>query len=217
MGLEVKKTVCIIGGPLEDIVLYLMRILQCMGLRVVLADYTMGHRMYSYIPHTIGLDPTVSAIDYRGVFYIFGQNKEWEKENEETDIMIKLYDINGYVPGSDDSIFVTDEHKRNMDFLETVKSVGRTLLFVRNYTGRSAYRLGDIALGLGCKETYVIPVNEKDIFVGTAAEYNDIYKFNGISGQLYGMLVKIVSFLYPESSETGLKKAYRLASKGGIL
>jgi len=219
MGLNEKRKISIVGGHFEDIVLYLIRIIQNLGYKTVVCDHTCGHRIYPLIPHLQGIEPSDTVLDYRGIGYTFGNGDRQGKsaELESSDCIVRLYDISGYVSEDEPCIFITDESKRNLDLLNTLDIKGESMMIVKDYTGIGAKRTGLIAEKFNCRKVFAIPYNIKDRKNAVKTEYSDIYRFDSVSGEMEKLLHETVLFIFPETDGKALKKAYSRASKGGIV
>ena len=216
MGLTEKRTVCIVGGYFEDIVLYISRVLKLMNLKTVIADYSHNHRMYTSIPKIKGIEPLGKVIDYSGVGYIFGTGGIGNgiEDVDGADMIIRLYDISGFIPDETPCIIISDESKRNLDLIETMKLKDHSMVIIRDYTGAIKARLEKMADILGCGSLTVIPVNCEDKKCAVLAEHNDRFRFNGISSDLKNVLFGIIEFVCPEIQKKIIKKAYHMAEKG---
>lgn len=216
MGLNDKRMLYIAGGDFTDIVLYLVRILVCLGKKTIIFDHSFGHRLYPSIPHIEGIEPVEEIIDYRGVGYTFGtgEKKESREEIREADVIIKIFEINKFLPEDEPCLIISDESRGYLELLETMRLGERSMVIVRNYTGAIKRRLEKTA-EVSCKgNVFCLPVSSDDIKNGIRAQYNDVYTFTGISERLKKLLVEITGFIFPDIDVKKIRKAYQAAEKG---
>ena len=216
MGLTEKRIISIAGGYFEDIVLYLTRVLKFMDLNTVIADYSSNHRLYTSIPKIKGIEPIGKVIDYRGVGYIFGTGGIGNgiEDVEMADVIIKLYDISGFIPDDNPCIIISDESKRNLDLIETMKLKDNSMVVIRDYTGVIKEKLENTAQVSGCKNMTAVPFNLADKRNAVLAEHNDRFKFTGISSDMKNILLGMAEFICPEKDRKRIRKAYHMAEKG---
>lgn len=220
MGLTVKEIpermdVNLIGSNFNDTVLYLVRILQKLGKRVLIRDITGHHSMYSAINEIEGANPGRHIIDYSGVGYTFSLT-----ETDDYDLTIRLYDADMYPFTAGTTLIVTDESKKPADELEHQKwemllQDGREIaLVVKNYTGACDGQFKDIIRKAGIKNVYPIPLNVKDAKLGVLAEYRDNYTFKGLSNSYKDALSGMVSLILTGKNRSDIDIAIREAGKG---
>lgn len=220
MGLRItelpeKTEVNLIGSNFNDTVLYLVRILQKLGKRVLIRDITGNHCMYNAISEIAGANPGRQIIDYSGVGYTFSLS-----ETDDYDLTIRLYDADMYPFISGTTIIVTDESKKSADELyqqkwEMLTRDGRKIaLVVKNYTGACEGQFKGIIRKAGIKNVYPIPLNLKDARIGVLAEYRDNYSFKGLSNSYKDALSGVVSLILTEKSRLDIDNAIKDAGKG---
>lgn len=214
MGLDNSLKVKVIGGEFEDIILFITRIFQCYGLKTMIKDHTYDHRFYPVFPHTDDISPLNHTIDYRGIRYTFGESIE-DKEINDIDIYFLLYDLTDPVDDNK-TIYVINESKRFLDYLEKIKAAGSSIIIVRNYTGVEDKNISRISDLVNSEDILALPYNIKDHKYGILAWNNDNFRFTGISKEFQRVLLCIFRYIIRDTDTKHLHKAYHKASKGGM-
>ena len=206
----------VIGCDYTDTVLYLIRVLECMGKRPLIRDMTREHRLYAAVPHLEELDPVRDIIDYAGTGYTYSMNI-----SDDYDTYIRLYDSDmlPFVKGA--TIVITGENRQSIDRLCALNwqkycGDGRNICFViKNYTGCISKRLDELVRLADIKKVFPIPVNKRDFRIGILAEYKGKYKFSGLSNAYRDALFGILSTIFPELDSRETEVFVNKAAKGG--
>lgn len=234
MGLK-EKQVNIAGAGYEGIILFLSELLCCAGRKILFLDHTQRHTMKDYLPCVEGLDPAEKTVDYGGIGYTFASDGDY-------DICFNLFDLCGFChedisrstsdkkavrsvseinnAGSAEdnkslTIYITDEKAENITELEHIKPAPDSILIINDYTGTIKRRIENIADNLGIAKVYVLPLNMRDRKLEILAGYNDRFKFKGLSRERKEVLTELAGLIIPEISEKDIRKAYRIAERGG--
>ena len=234
MGLK-ERQVNIAGAGYEGIILFLSEILCCAGRKILFLDHTQRHTMKDYLPCVEGLDPAEKTVDYGGIGYTFASDGDY-------DICFNLFDLCGFshedisrstsdkkavrsVSGINNAgsaennkfltIYITDEKAGNIAALEHIVPDPESILIINDYTGAIKRRIENIAENLGFTKVYILPPNVRDRKLEILAGYNDRFKFTGLSRERKEGLTELAGLIIPESSEKEIRKAYRIAERGG--
>lgn len=220
-----------VGNEYSDTVLYLGRILQCMGDRVLVVDLTGGISMYYCIPHIDNIDPVSGIIDYRGLGYTACREYTRLERLREYSTVIRLYDIDMLPDTTGRTIIITDEHKLNVD---TLNALGWTkpipdggarsrrysdteharYLVIRNFTGTIRNQFNELMVSAGIRRMFEIPMSVRDERCAILAMYKNEYRFAGLSRDYVSALIGIMTELRPDTDDRMIMRAYNMAARG---
>ena len=113
------------------------------------------------------------------------------------------------------TIYTTDEKAGNIAALEHAAPDPESILIINDYTGTIKRRIENTAYELGIAKVYVMPLNVRDRKLEILAGYNDRFKFTGLSRERKEVLTELAGLIIPELSEKEIRKAYRIAERGG--
>lgn len=223
-----------VGNEYCDTILYLARILQCLGDKVLISDNTVGIPLYFCIPHIDDVDPVSGIVDYRGMGYTACHEPERLERYEEFSTVIKLLDIGDLPKAKGKTIIITDERKLNVDTLNSLgwtKPIGYETgdnriihgrsgairyLVVRNFTGAIRNQFDQLMASADIRRMFEIPVSSRDEKCAILAMYKDTYRFVGLSSDYVSALIGIMGELRPEADERQLMRAYNMAARGRV-
>lgn len=216
-----NNVVAYVGCDCFDIILYLSRILQKLGKRVLIIDYSeYGSLRYS-MPSFGGLDGRRDIITYRKVDYTFKRIDIHEVEDYD-DILISC----GFKTPLDLSscshiVCVSDLFRFNQERLAAlcreIISPGNdcTSLLIRNmiYSRTSCILCDSLTEAFDSHKVSFLYNDERDYENSLYSSFGTV-RFSKISKYLKSYLKKEIISLYPDTGMKKLGKAVKRAAKG---
>lgn len=234
----------VIGTQGKDIVLYLSRVLQCLGRNVLIRDMTMGTVLEKSIPVPPGMDCTKSVIDHAGVGFIsqkgvlgsyeasrIGDESSFFTEDQDMnayDTCISFFDEKTLPTGSDLLIMVVSEDRGEIARMQsTISRVNRIfagvehlaekrMILVRNYTGAVKGQFDELTELLKPQEFITLPVSRHDMKLAVFAQYSAVCSFRSASAPLEEALRRLAELACDEKSSREVLQAYKRASYGDV-
>jgi hypothetical protein len=217
-----NNIVCYIGLENFDIIIYLSRLLQKLGHKVLIVDYSETSALTYSIPKIQGLDPNSEYISYRNVD--FTRKPINSKIAEMYDDI--LIDSGFSKPAIDLSlitrvIYVTNMFYYNLKRLSTVTydtslQVDNALLIreAMEITIPTEYIEENISKHIPREAIDIIYRDDTDFENCLTGHYSQFFSFSRISKMLKGYLIREVGNFYPDIPEKRIKLAYDSARKG---
>lgn len=214
------KHIAFIGTGSCDMVLYIGRILVCLGEKVLLCDRTVQKVLRDYIGLPEAAEDGNAPYDFKGMLYSCEHAQE---ENTEVSIELSVYDYVPYANLCDMTFFVGSEDSASISSMLKAARTRRTEYFdrepvylvVRYYTGCTKRKIDELAAELSAERTYLLPWDKKDRKLELLAFLRDEFRFDGISDEFDELIRNTVTALLPDLQHGRFIKAYRKASKGG--
>lgn len=206
-----------------ELILYLSRIFYNLGLKVLICDYSPDSELEHIIPLNEEIGQEGGYINYRGIKYTKEvNNKELLNKNDVVLINFGFLKTHKEMSVCNCFHYITDMNKINIDRLSLIQcqkdKLTKSHLLIKDvvYGGIAVYayvnELMDKFSALTC---HIIKLNKRDIKIKTLVQYNDIFKFDGISNDLYNYLSFSVYSLYSDIfNSKNIKKAVNAAMKG---
>lgn len=211
------------GVESAEVLLYIARILQQIGMNVLICDYTEYKSIEYSIPFSNELDTSKHCIDYMGISYTRKMlDQALLRENQVVLIHFGFLDTHIDMKRCKDIHYITDMNRFNVKRLirlNTEDGVGRQSHFILRdvmYAGMKPKAvIHEIKEKLGIEEHTLIKLNQRDMKIKLLSQYNAQFAFKGISNDLFHYLYSVVMKLCPNHIETRrVNKAFDLAMKG---
>jgi hypothetical protein len=217
-----NNVVAYVGCDCFDIILYLSRILQRLGKKVLIIDYSECGSIKYGMPSIDGLDSRRDIITYRKVDYT--SKKIDIKEAEDYDDIIISCGFNTPLDLSSCShiVCVSDLFRFNQERLAALYRViissvkERSSLLIRNmiYSRTSGILCDSLTEAFdNCKVSFLYN-DERDYENSLKCSFGGIIRFFKISKYLKSYLIKEIISLYPDTDMKKLRKVVKRAAKG---
>jgi len=209
------------GQTCSEIMLYVSRILYQMGLRVLLCDYSHDKGLRGAMPFNDALNGDAGVYDYRGVFYSDGLAKEDIGNYDVVLVNFGFLKLHEHMERCHCLHYVTNMDKANTDrllaFVRTGNKMSHLLIGGVVRGGISVYAMADeIMQVLSISTCSLIRLNKKDEKVKVLAQYNNRFKFDGISKGLQDYLYFCARhFPCGAHDDKAISKAIKSAMRGG--
>lgn len=217
-----SNVVAYVGYESFDVILYQSRILQALGRKVLLVDYSETRALTSSIPQVKGLDTVTNIMTYRRVDLT---------SLEITEKIIKDYDdilINcGFEKPNIDisiitkTIYVTDMFRYNLEKLKMIKyyddQASTKELLIREATDfkiTPEVMIVNLEKDIPRDNISIIYRDDRDYDNCLLCHYNQEFRFKRISSILKTYLIQKTCTLCSNLSIKAIRKAYKSARKG---
>lgn len=217
-----NNIVAYVGCESFDIILYISRILQKLGHKVLVVEHSETKALMYSIPQISGVDTERSCITYRRVDFT---SKEIDLDVAEAydDILI---DCGFSCPKMDLSlltkiVYVTDMFEYNMnhigrlDYYDGCRAV--TALLIRNAANTkitTKYIITKINKNVLAGMVSVLYRDDADYENSLLCHYNQVFGFAHISWTMKNYLLEEAKILCADSTDKQIKTAYLKARKG---
>lgn len=208
-----------VGITNYDIILYLSRILNRLGKKVLLVDYSLDNDLEECIPVPRELTPDKDVITYNGVDYTKA-SLDITLINRYDDVLIYFgFCINEKISLCTQIVYVTDQQKFHIEKLKSLpeNEAEKISLLVRDAVDSKinlAYITDRLHKDMKSADIFIFYLDDIDTKNKILVQYNSIIQFKGLSGEIKEYLKKTVKIMYPEISEKELHKSYKLAERG---
>lgn len=217
-----NNVVAYIGYDSFDIILYLSRIFQKLGHKILIADYSEAEALTFSIPHVEGIDLFKSILTYRQVDFTRMIITE-DIINSYDDVLIDFGyskpEINLFLISK--VVYVTNMFKYNLSRLSSIRyydelQVNRELLIREAIELKIPIEIMAELINkqINEKEISVLYLEDRDYENSLIGHYNSNFRFTRISAMLKTYLLKSVSYLYKNISKKQILSAYVKARKG---
>lgn len=208
-----------IGTTNYDIILYLSRILNRLGKKVLLVDYSFDNDLEVCIPIPRELTPDMEVITYNGVDYT-KIDLNITMINRYDDVLIYFgFCINENISICKQIVYATDQQKSHIEKLKSLPQIeaDKINLIIRDAVDSKinlAYITDRLQKNLQSADIFIFYLDDIDTKNKILVQYNAIIHFKGLSGEIKEYLKRTVKIMYPGISEKELHKAYKLAERG---
>lgn len=208
-----------VGTENYEVILYLSRILDRLGKKVLMVDYSELEDLTICIPVPSGLYPEDDIITYFGVDFT-KRDLDSQLVNEYDDILINFgFRINNNVSQCTQIVYVTDQQKFNIEKLAALPSIEieTSSLIIKDMVEskiNEIYITDRLQKNIDLKNTYVFALDGVDMTYKILVQFNTLYEFKRISKAVKRYLLGTIKTLYPDINQKELKRAYKLAERG---
>jgi len=216
----VSNVIGFIGIDNYDIILYLSRILNTIGKKVLIIDYSYTDALTTCIPVPEGLNVYDDIIDYRDVDYT---KKCFEEDylNEYDDILINFgfHYIEHVAAVCNYIIYSTDLQKHNIDSLRSIPFIrdGKKQLIIRDMVDSKinpTYIIDLLQMEFLKDDVYGFELDALDMKYKILIQYDTIFEFKRITKYLKSYLTDTLKKLYPNIAHKELREALKKAERG---
>lgn len=208
-----------VGTTNYDIILYLSRILNRLGKKVLLADYSSENDLEVCIPVSPQLNPEDDVITYNEVDYT---KTDFDSTllNQYDDVLIYFgFCINEKITLCSQIVYVTDQQRFHIEKLRSLPQMEapRINLLIRDIVDskiNQTYITDRLKKDLKPEDIFLFYLDDIDIGNKILSQYNSILQFKRLSREFKDYLKKTVKNMYPDISEKELHKSYKLAERG---
>ncbi|MHB8129836.1 MAG: hypothetical protein ACYDEX_12635 [Mobilitalea sp.] len=217
-----NNIVAYVGQDSFDIILYVSRILQKLGKRVLIVDNSETGALSESIPQVQGIDVSSGILTYRKVDFTAKVIDEKITDNYDE----VLIDFGCYEPGIILSyitrvVYVTTMYDfvikkvSGINFYDRLKA-SRSLLIREAMEINIATEdiVEKLDKGVLVKDVSVLYRDDRDYENSLICHCNQIFKFTQISIKLKSYLIGEIRILCPDLTEKHIKTAYTKAKKG---
>lgn len=228
------RVIGFLGVDKYDFIIYLSRILNAMGMKILLADYSESFALSCCIPHPEALKKDI--FEYRGIYYInraeLGENSQlinetFEIHKQQYDYILVDYGFNFNFIGldnCDDVICVIDQQVHNLrqfsmnNGMENIKGILTALIIrdVRDCNTKYRYLIDEVGLGqIAVTRTLITYQDDLDARYRLNCQYDGVIRMQRLSTYMKSALKGMVTLIVPEVDRKTVKKAFNKAAKGG--
>lgn len=211
-----------VGIDNYEVILYLARILDNLGKKVLLVDYTTCGELEICIPIPEGLYSDTDIIKYYGLNYT-RQPLDQELVKDYDDILIDFgfnY-IKSALEMCTEIVYAVDQQKHNINLLtcfpdDKIQADIPRRLIIKDFVGGKIdqkYILTKIHKSVA-GDVYVFDQDSIDRKKKLLVQYNTLFDFRKISAGIKSFLRQSVKNFHPDVSEKVLKDAYSKAERG---
>ena len=217
-----NNIVAYVGQDSFDIILYMSRILQKLGKRVLIVDNSETGALSESIPQLKGIDVSSSLLTYRRVDFTTKVIDEKITDNydevlidfgcNEPGIILSYISRVVYITTMFDFVIKKVSGVNFYDGLEASRSLlVREALEINIATEDIVEKLDK---GVLAKDVSVLYRDDRDYENSLICHCNQIFKFTKISTMLKTYLIGEIRILCPDVTEKHIKAAYTKAKKG---
>jgi hypothetical protein len=206
-----------------EIILYLSRILDSIGRKVLMIDYSSLTDLKSCIPIPIGIYVETDIVTYSGIDYTKKFIDQDLIDNYD-DILIYfgfnfIESVNKYCTRI---VYVTDQQKHNIDRLALITETDTKIdlpksLLIKDVVDckiTREYIIERLQKNIKKEDVFVFLQDEIDKKIKIILQYNTSFAFQKISNTVKEYLRNMVRNMCPGIAEKELKAAYKIAERG---
>lgn len=203
-----------------EIILYLARILNKLGRKILLIDYSFTDNLTVCIPIPVGLNAFDDVVTYFGVDFT---RKELDADliNVYDDILINFgfnYNINA-AQSCTRIVYSTDLQKHNIEKLISIPNIEKAekSLLIKDAVDskvNQAYILDRLQKDINKEKVYVFDQDVIDTKYKILAQYDTLFEFRKITRAVKDYLKNTIRELCPCTTEKERKEAYKIAERG---
>lgn len=206
-----------------ELILYISRILYHLELKVLVCDCSPDKELQYVIPENSYGSMVNECTEYGGVMHIDDLfNNELLTKYDAILINFGFARSHARMGECNYFYYVTDMDKINIDRLMNMETssakLGKDHLLIQNVVkgGIAVYACADELMNrLSVASCNVIMLNKRDIKIKSYAQYNNRFKFQDISKELYNYLFFCIWNIYSEAfGEKQINRAISKAMKG---
>lgn len=205
-----------------EIIMYVSRILNNLGKKVLMVDYSETGSLAACVPVPVGLNAKDDIIDFRRTDFTMKIISS-DILNEYDDILINFgFNVSDDIlDACNHLVFITDQQKQNIENIAALPKVEindtRKQMVIKDSVEskiNQAYILKELKNVVFDDNVYVLDQDENNTISKLLVQYDVKFGFRKVSKALKNYLKDTVKSLYTELSDKELNRAYKLAEGG---
>lgn len=220
---QVTNVLGFLGVENYEIILYLSRILDRLGRKILLVDYSDFGDLAACIPVPAGIDVETETSTYFGVdFTRRFLNQEIIENYDDVLINFGFNHIEEMLKYCTRIVYATDQFKNNVDRLAAIPETEFTRQLPKSLLIKDAvickidkeYIISRLKKSIQMEEVFIFDQDAVDKRYKLLAQYDTLFVFRKVTAEIKNYLKDMIRKMYPEIEEKRLKAAYKSAERG---